>query len=913
MFDSLKKLFRSSSVADLRVIVDEINALEPATKQLDLAALCAASDDLRAKAKGGTPLDELLPRAFALAREASVRTLNQRTFDTQLMVGIALHRGAIAEMVTGEGKTLAAVPAVYLNALLGRGVHVVTVNEYLARRDTVWMGQIYHALGLRVACLVPNAAFLYDPEWHLYTDAQQALDRERDTTGAFLVQQEFLRPISRREAYLADITHGTNHEFGFDYLRDNLAYRIEDQVQPRRGGALNGKPLHFAIIDEVDSILIDEARTPLIISAPDAESSDFYKTFARIAVGLARDTDFTVDEKLRSVAITEAGIEKVEKTVGVQNIYAPEHLRLVHYLEESLRAKALFQRDKDYVVKDGEVIIVDEFTGRLLRGRRYNGGLHQAIEAKEGVAVQQESRTYAKISIQNYFRMYGKIAGMTGTAQTSAEEFFKVYGLEVVSIPTRRPLIRADAADKIYKNATSRWRAVVRDIGERRAKGQPVLVGTTSIEKNELLSSYLAGAGIPHEVLNAKNNEREGAIIAQAGRRGAVTVATNMAGRGVDIILGGNPPNADEAKGIVGLGGLHVIGTERHEARRIDNQLRGRACRQGDPGSSQFFLSLEDDLLRIFGGDRIKSMMERFDLPEDEPIQMSFVSKVVAQAQAKIEGANFDIRKHLLEYDDVLNKQRTSIYKRRQDILGLMGTEKFSDVVAEAAREHAAALTNFFGTTAASATPEGEEPADAGALAGKATENSPPKNLKQAFEEARLADAVHPFPAEPTPEVLNALISERSAEAVRDPQTAGRTLSILDLLWMTHLENLDALSESVGLRAYGQKDPLVEYRHEAHRLFKDFWANFNAWIFSNIFKSAQTTGERTRAAADTTRIQAGNLSRQAALGEGPTSGGASAGKVGRNDPCPCGAINPATGQVYKYKKCGLINASHHRG
>jgi preprotein translocase subunit SecA len=942
MFDSLKKIFRSSPVADLCAAVAAVNALEPAVKQLDLAALRAASDDLRAKAKAGTPLDELLPHAFALAREASVRTLEKRPFDVQLMGGIVLHRGAVAEMVTGEGKTLAAVAPAYLNALAGEGVHVVTVNEYLARRDTVWMGQIYHALGLRVACLVPNAAFLYDPAYtqkNADDNADQRgsisanprsnqresalLDRERDTTGGFLVQQEFLRPIPRREAYLADVTYGTNHEFGFDYLRDNLAYRVEDQVQCRGAAAdcadstqtyaddsrrqsassQRESARSYAIIDEADSILIDEARTPLIISVPDAESSDFYKTFARVVTGLERDADFAVDEKLRSVAITEAGIEKVEKMVGVPNLYAPDHLRLVHYLEESLRAKALFTRDKDYVVKNGEIIIVDEFTGRLLHGRRYNGGLHQAIEAKEGVAVQQESRTYAKISIQNYFRMYKKISGMTGTAQTSAEEFYKVYGLEVVSIPTHRPLIRQNAPDRIYRNAAARWRAVVGDIGERHAKGQPVLVGTTSIEKNELLSSYLSQTGVPHEVLNAKNNEREGAIIAQAGRRGAVTVATNMAGRGVDIILGGNPPDAVEAQKIIEVGGLHVVGTERHEARRIDNQLRGRAGRQGDPGSSQFFLSLEDDLLRIFGGDRIKSMMERFDLPEDEPIQMGFVSKAVAQAQAKVEGANFDMRKHLLEYDDVLNKQRAAVYRRRQEILELMGKEElarrspaerdgggFADVVAEAAKDHAAALANFFGTTAASAALNEGEPADADASAGKeAGESSAPKNLKQAFEEAGIADAAHPFPAEPTPEALGALIGERSTEAVRDPQTAGRVLSILDLLWMTHLENLEALSESVGLRAYGQKDPLVEYRHEAHRLFRDFWANFNGWIFANVFKLARTGADKRGSAIS---VNPRSYPRESAATD----------KVGRNDPCPCGAKHP-DGRPMKYKHC----------
>lgn len=640
MFDAVKNFFRERHLRPLQSKVEEINGLEPELEKLSDEELRKRSDELKGKMLSSESPDDFLVEAFALVREAAKRTLGQRPFDVQLLGGLVLHEGAVAEMVTGEGKTLAAVAPVYFNALKGKGVHVVTVNEYLARRDTVWMGQIYRALGLKVACLVPNAAYLYDPEWKIPEGAEKLIDKERDTTGSFLVQQDFLRPVSRREAYLADVTYGTNHEFGFDYLRDNLAYRFEDRVQREH---------FYAIIDEVDSILIDESRTPLIIAAPDAQSSEFYKTFAKVVENLEKDKDYAVDEKLKAVSITEPGIEKVEKVIGVKNIYAPENLRLVRYLEESLKAKALFRRDKDYVVKNGEIIIVDEFTGRLLHGRRYQGGLHQAIEAKEGVFVKEESRTYAKISIQNYFRMYRKISGMTGTAQTSAEEFHKVYKLEVASIPTNKPLIRKNLDDVIYKNLAAKMSAVVQEVKERQKNGQPVLLGTASIEKNELLSAFLREAHVPHEVLNAKNNEREGAIIAQAGRAGAVTVATNMAGRGVDIILGGNPPNPEEAEKVCKLGGLHVIGTERHEARRIDNQLRGRSGRQGDPGSSQFFLSLEDDLLRIFGGDRVKNLMERFNLPDDQPVQLGFISKVVAQAQAKVEGANFDLRKHLLE------------------------------------------------------------------------------------------------------------------------------------------------------------------------------------------------------------------------------------------------------------------------
>ena len=856
MLDFLKNFVSRRTLGAFRSSIERINALETTIAPLSDQELKERSLALREVLKTGRALDEMLPEAFALVREASKRTLSQRQYDVQLIGGIAIHRGSVAEMSTGEGKTLAAVAPAYLNALEGKGVHLVTVNEYLARRDAVWMGQVYRMLGLSVACLVPNAAFLYDPSWHVPEEGDQLLDRERDTTGSFLVQQEYLRPASRREAYLADITYGTNHEFGFDYLRDSLAYDLPQQVQ--RGH-------HFAIIDEVDSILIDEARTPLIISAPDVESSDLYKTFMRIVAGLQKDDDFAVDEKLRSVLITPQGIEKVEKMIGINNLYSPEHLRLVHYLEESLKAKALYHRDKEYVVRNSEVLIVDEFTGRILQGRRYNGGLHQAIEAKEGVRVQEESRTYGKISIQNYFRMYKKISGMTGTAQTSAEEFHKVYGLEVVSIPTNRDVQRIDASDIIYKTADARWNAVVDEIKERHQKGQPVLVGTTSITKNELVSELLSRANVPHKVLNAKKNEEEGATIAQAGRVGAVTVATNMAGRGVDIILGGNPPTSEEAKRVRELGGLHVIGTERHEARRIDNQLRGRAGRQGDPGSSQFFLSLEDDLLRIFGGDRIKGLMETLSIPDNEPIQVGMVARAVAQAQAKVEGANFDVRKHLLEYDDVLNKQRGRVYGKRNEILGSIGKGELANIIFEASKKH---LERLFKAQTAGSSYGDPEAQDA--------------ELKKIFEESRIATESLPFPQDATAESLESLIIKRSTEAAMAPGTLPRLLTMVDLLWMNHLEDLEALNESVGLRAYGQKDPLVEYRHEAHHLFEGFWENWNEWVFTNIFKLADAAVQESRTGA---KAQ-------------PPFGGASAPteKVGRNDPCPCGSGK-------KYKKC----------
>ena len=704
-------------------------------------------------------------------------------------------------MRTGEGKTLVATLPVYLNALAGKGVHVVTVNEYLAKRDTVWMGQVYHQLGLSVACLAHEKALMYDPTYKIPEGKEKLIDKERDTTGSYLIQEEYLRPVSRKEAYAADITYGTNHEFGFDYLRDNLVYGPGDQVQ---------RSPNYAIIDEVDSILIDEARTPLIIAAPDIASSEYYKTFARIVTGLKDGEDYVKDEKLRTVEMTQDGINKVEKAINIKDIYSAENLRLVHYLNESLKAHALHQKDRDYVVKGGEIILVDQFTGRLLPGRRFSGGLHQAIEAKEGVAVQNESRTYASISIQNYFRLYGKLAGMTGTAQTSAEEFDKVYKLETVTVPTHRQMIRKDQPDLIYKTLEGKFAAVVADVKERNKKGQPVLIGTVSIEKNERLSRLLNEAGVRHEILNAKNNEREGAIIAQAGRYGAVTVATNLAGRGVDIILGGNPPEVLESQKVKDLGGLHVIGTERHESRRIDNQLRGRAGRQGDPGSSQFFLSLEDDLMRIFGGERVRKMMDWLKVPEDMPISSRVVSRAVSQAQGRVEGANFDARKHLLDYDDVLNKQRLALYKKRQEILETGGMTRHT-----------------------------------------------------------------------TPDVLGMVLS---------PQAKTQVLQMLDFLWMSHLENVEALADSVRLRAYGQHDPLVEYRREGHLLYQQLLADFEKWVEENKSKLEQISNDKLLISNQTPSVNDKNI-RNSTLGISNSSQ-----KTGRNDPCPCGSGK-------KYKKC----------
>jgi len=781
-FDPVKKL---------KPAIEKINSLEKEISILTNEQLLEESKKLF----GIEIDDEKVARGFALVRETAKRTLGQRHFDVQLMGGLAIHQGKIAEMATGEGKTLASTAPIYLNALSKKGVHVVTVNEYLAKRDAVWMGQIYHALGLSVSCLIHEGALMYDPEY-ISKNADNLLDKERDTTGSFIVQNEYLRPISRKEAYMADITYGTNHEFGFDYLRDNLSYTKDGQVQREH---------NFAVIDEIDSILIDEARTPLIISAPDEESSGFYKAFSKIVSILKKDEDYTIDEKLKSADITDEGINKVEKALNIKNLYDPENLRLTRYLQETLKAYGLFKKDKDYVVKNNEVIIVDQFTGRLMPGRRYSGGLHQALEAKENVLVQNESKTYAQITIQNYFRLYKKIGGMTGTARTSAEEFEKVYGLKVLSIPTNKPIARKDLPDLIYKTESAKYNAIIKDVKERQEKGQPVLIGSISIEKNEILSAILTRSGVRHEILNAKNNEREGAIIAQAGKAGAVTVATNMAGRGVDIILGGNPMDPVENQKVKELGGVHVIGTERHDARRIDYQLRGRSGRQGDPGSSQFFLSLEDDLLRVFGGERIKNLMENFNIPEDMPIESGIVSSAVSQAQSKVEGFNFDARKHLLEYDDILNKQRTAVYKKRKEML--------------------------------------------------------------------------------------------------EQNTLPQILSVLDMFWMNHLESMEALRESVRIRAYAQHDPLVEYKRESHMLYKQMMDGFEKWLADNKEKIEEISNAQSQISNQTQKNNIQNSKFRSHSEQGEESGSPRAKalamtdkKVGRNDLCPCGSGK-------KYKKC----------
>jgi len=796
----------------LQPVVEKINSLESEFEKFSDEKLKEKTAEFKERLKKGEILDDILPEAFALVREAAKRTLKQRHFDVQLMGGIVLHQGKIAEMKTGEGKTLAATLPLYLNALEGKGCHLVTVNDYLARRDTVWMGQIYHLLGLTVGCLNHEQSFLYDPE---YKKPAEEKEKMRDELGSFYVVEDFLRPCSRKEAYLADITYGTNNEFGFDYLRYNMVYDLKNQVQ--RG-------FNFAIIDEVDSILIDEARTPLIISAPDVESSKWYTEFAKIIPKLDSKTDYQIDEKRKVVTLTEEGINKIEKILGMKNIYEEKGIRYLHHLEQSLRAETLFKRDIDYIVKDGQVIIIDEFTGRLMPGRRWSGGLHQAIEAKEKVKVQPESLTLASVTFQNYFRLYKKLAGMTGTAATSAEEFDKVYKLEVVVIPTNKPMIRVDSPDRVYKTEAGKFRAVIEEIKMRHKIGQSILVGTRSVEKNEYLGKLLDREGIPHQILNAKHHQREGEIIAQAGRLGAVTVATNMAGRGVDIILGGNPPDPVENQKVKELGGLHVIGTERHEARRIDNQLRGRTGRQGDQGSSQFFVSLEDDLMRIFGGERIKSLMSLLKIPDDQPIEANLVSKVIEEAQSKIEGLNFDLRKYLLDYDDVMNIHRETIYRKRKEILTATGQEL---------REKILNIISKMGYK------------------------------KEDYEKKE---------------------KEIGKDQLRQVERFI-FLRILDTLWMDHLENMEYLREAVRLRAYGQRDPLIEYKNEGHKMFKKLLSALEITIVNAILSlslkplSAQTPIARPINESEARR------------------------KIGRNDPCPCGKIDPKTEKPMKYKKC----------
>ncbi len=744
----LDKFFGPSYAKELKAIqplINEINGLEERYTGMSdaelIAAVVAEKDRHRTN---GVPLDDILPQVAALTREAAKRTLGLRHYDVQLVGGILLHRGRITEMRTGEGKTLVATLPAALNALSGRGVHVVTVNDYLARRDAVWMGQVYAALGLSVAVINHNTSYLYDA-------GHKEVDEERDEHGSFKVFYEFLRPCTRQEAYAADITYGTNSEFGFDFLRDNIEFEEKK---------LRQRDHYFAIVDEIDSILIDEARTPLIISAPAAQGENLYETFASIARQLHEGEHYELDEKLKAATLTDEGVEAAEKMLGIENIYTDRGIKYVHHLETAVRAKGLYTKDKEYVVRDGEVVIVDEFTGRLQPGRRWSDGLHQAVEAKEGVAIQKESKTYAQITYQNYFKMYEKLAGMTGTALTSQEEFYSVYGLDVIPVPTNRPVQRKDNHDLIFQTTKGKYTAVIRKVKEVQATGQPVLIGTASIETNEVLSAALTAAGVPHEMLNAKNHEREGEIIANAGRKGKVTLATNMAGRGVDIKLGGVDATPEVAEEVRQLGGLFVLGTERHEARRIDNQLRGRSGRQGDPGETLFMVSMEDQLMRVFGGERIKSLMGSFGIPEDEPIQNGMISRQLESAQSRIEGFHFDARKQVLAYDNVQNQQRKAVYERRVKLLK---------------------------------GDKGEIAAVLGEITALAPELAP-------------------------------IITAKEAEFGTDVWTdmvQKLTLQMIDILWVEHLEVMQYTRSSVNLRAYGQKDPLLEYRKEGSRLFKE--------------------------------------------------------------------------------------------
>ncbi len=822
----LSSIFKSDStgfVKSAKPLVDKINALEGAISALTDQELRQKTDEFKKRLNSGETLDALLPEAFAVVREAGKRCRNQRHFDVQLIGGIILHQGGISEMRTGEGKTLVATLPAYLNALTGLGVHVVTVNDYLSRRDAVWMGEVYSFLGISVGVINHDESFLYDPK---HTNEYEQLDKKRDETGSFKIVNEFLRPVSRREAYHADITYGTNNEFGFDYLRDNIEYEEKN---------LRQREPNYAIVDEVDSILIDEARTPLIISAPTTESDDLYVRFADISGRLEKGEHYTVEEKFRTIALTDSGISKAEELLGVENIYTEKGIKYVHHLETAIRARALFNKDKDYVVKDGEVVIVDEFTGRLQPGRRWSEGLHQAVEAKEHVPIQKESKTFASITFQNYFRLYKKLSGMTGTAMTSSEEFYKVYGLQVNSIPTNKPIARIDHNDLIFQTEIGKFKAIAKEIKTHHEKGQPVLVGTVSIEKNEMLSDFLKSYGIPHEILNAKNHGREGEIIAQAGRKSAVTIATNMAGRGVDVKLGGNPGSKELYEEVKSLGGLFVLGTERHDARRIDNQLRGRSGRQGDPGETQFFVSLDDHLMRVFGGEGIKKMMGKLGIKEDEPIENRMITRSLEGAQQKIEGFNFDARKHVLEFDDVLNFQRKIFYGRRRDIL--LGKE---DAIKNYVREM---LVNA----------------------------DEPEKVK-IEEKLNKADAGYL-------EVLRRVI-----------------LQAMDMFWVEHLEVMDYMRSSVNLRAYGQRDPLVEYKREGLRLFKDMEISIGLEVLK-LIPQIQPNASFFNAPVQLTETMEGAKELTTESPQSSSSPRSSDGeKIGRNDPCFCGSGK-------KYKNC----------
>jgi len=927
----LRKVFGTKHERDVKRLqpnVVAINALEPQLKTLDDAALRAKTAEFRKRLEDGADVDDVLAEAFAVCREAARRALGMRHFDVQLIGGMVLHEGKIAEMATGEGKTLVATLPAYLNSLTGRGVHIVTVNDYLAKRDAQWMGPVYQALGLSVGVIQHEASFLYDPRF-VTPD----------------VRMTALRPCSRPEAYRADITYGTNNEFGFDYLRDNMRFYREELVQ---------RELHYAIVDEVDSILVDEARTPLIISGPAEESTELYYKIDRIIPKLKRaativegklseveatkEGDYIVDEKSKAVALTEAGIASCERLLTVDNLYDPNNIDVLHHIQQALRAHALYKRDVDYVVKDGQVIIVDEFTGRMMPGRRWSDGLHQAVEAKEAVRIERENQTLATITFQNYFRMYDKLAGMTGTAETEAEEFAKIYKLDVVVIPTNRPLTRVNNPDVVYKTEREKFNAVVEDIIERHGRGQPVLVGTISIEKSERLSTLLKKRGVRHEVLNAKYHEREAEIVAQAGRQSAVTIATNMAGRGTDILLGGNPDflskellrkkgldpatapaearqaalvearriTEPEHEKVVATGGLHIVGTERHESRRIDNQLRGRSGRQGDPGSSRFYLSLEDDLLRIFGSQRIQRIMDRLGMEEGEPIEHKLVTRAIATAQKRVENHNFEIRKHLLEYDDVMNKQREIVYGMRRQILD--GANQ-TDTIAEWIEDLVPVTLDSFAGPAVH-----PEEWDLAGLNEALFQQFDVRIPASAYQEVTSRDGLNEL-------VLDAVKSryvDRERELGEELMRAlerHEMLIVIDTQWKDHLLSIDHLKEGIGLRGYGQRDPLTEYKKEAFDLFQDMAERVKAAVVERLFKvqvvrEAPMAMPTLTARADTQESRGempsvgGEVPRAAPLAAPPRPAPrtATGDKVGRNDPCPCGSGK-------KYKKCCYLKGT----
>jgi preprotein translocase subunit SecA len=896
----LNILFGSNNDRELKRLkpqVDQANAFEASLQPLDDQGLAEKTETFKKRLEVGETLDDLLPEAFAVCREMSKRKLGMRHFDVQLLGGMILHQGRIAEMRTGEGKTLVATLPIYLNALEGKGAHLVTVNDYLAKRDAQWMGPLYHGLGLSVGIIQHEASFLFDPT---YDSPDKRL--------------QYLRPCSRKEGYGADITYGTNNEFGFDYLRDNLVVTDAEQGVQREP--------NYAIVDEVDSILIDEARTPLIISGPTEQSTDLYYQIDHIIPKLKREEDFTIEEKTKTVSLTDEGNVKVEKLLGVDNLYDLKHLNLVHHVVKALQAHALYKRDVEYVVKDGEVVIVDEFTGRMMPGRRWSDGLHQAVEAKEGVKIANENQTLASVTFQNYFRMYKKLGGMTGTADTEAAEFAKIYNLEVNVIPTNRSMIRMDHPDVVYRTEKEKFEAIADDIKEHYEKGQPVLIGTISIEKSERLSALLKQRGVKHNVLNAKFHEKEAEIIAQAGQKGAVTIATNMAGRGTDIVLGGNAEalfkqqfiyrgeelsdeeqtkafesikascEADKEE-VLAAGGLHIVGTERHESRRIDNQLRGRSGRQGDPGSSRFFLSLEDDLLRIFASERVSNLMLKLGMEEGVPIEHRMVSKSIENAQKKVEGHNFEIRKHLLEYDDVMNKQREVIYKHRQNVLRATDvTEEILDMVegigvglveTYCPEEQYSEEWGFDGLVESVHGQFGldilkvEELKE---LGRDALKEDVPEKLKQAYRDK-----------------VQSLIQEHGAtEELIHYIERTILLQMIDQHWKDHLWGMDQLKDGIGLRGYGQKDPLAEYKREGYDMFAGMMDRIKGDTLERLFKFQLVRGERPEAEVETPRPQQMSLNRGEAATTPKQPVHRTEEKVGRNDPCPCGSGK-------KYKKC----------